>query len=313
MDLTLAVAWSVWGLGALSAAMPITVRADFFWVACEGSTAAQMAAHCVAYVAPPEEGQQPRATPEWRHELHDYLLTNADWHAETGLFCATVWKKHTSDLPSVIDDESIEPLPIDDHAGVGHAMCFCYCPAQGAALVCYSHNGPRHTRLVEAIQQIGHVGPVVVGPVMSIPAEQRLRDAEILRGFEFSIHSPRNGPAAAFGASADQSLDIMRDLGGYNVTVRVTVGHRRTNLNVPTITDLFRRLRGRDEVGSMKMSYSDDVGVAPEWINLIDDRKTTEFQVNELAQGRRMDIADCHRCLRAAYQAERGNLRRGQQ
>ncbi|MCC6228527.1 MAG: hypothetical protein IT432_04795 [Phycisphaerales bacterium] len=274
--------------------MPVSIKAHCFWVQPIEGTSEDLKA-CVKKFA--DDGKDV----EFTHGPHMYRVSESQW-TTTGAFSATVFKLRHNDLPAAVSDAGVDDLPIDDETDLGEPMVFVYYPALSAAIVHYSHNGPRHSVIAPFLNQIGHAGAIVVQPIIVRDMMQRLQDAKFFRAIRFTLRGVQgNNQLPKLGSAVARSVEIADELSGVNVTVEVTMGHARGSLGVGKLREVARKLAhlGDHEVSTLQVDAAPDDEGTVEMLDLLRAKVGAELEIAD--RNRYMDRTDCRAKLISAF------------
>ena len=245
--------------------------------------------------------------------LTNFRATEFVWDEDSGAFTATVFKVREQGLPSALDDEDgATPLPIDDDTSLGEPMVFAYFPDYEAVIVQYNHNGPRHTTVANVLNQLGHPTPIYISPIINDETLDRLDDVNVFRTLEYSMKSPKQrSELKAVDASVGKALDLMAELGGVNLSVKVTMGHEKGSLK--RIKSIAKKLVdfGDTDVGTLKVNARVNDETAMEHLDLLKARIESPF--NAVMNGRELDRDDCRIKLIALFESRQEEIEAQQQ
>lgn len=238
-----------------------------------------------------------------------FLAKEAQWHAGRSVFTMSVFKIRESDLPvKVGPNGEVESLDLEEDDDLGEPIVFAYYPDLEVCIVQDNHTGPRHPVVREVLRSIGHDAPIHMSPVLRRDMMERLEDARIIRALEFTLTSPQQlQDLRAAGQPVGRALQMLGDLGGVNVSVRVSMGHQRGSL-LDGVKGVAQRLVdfGDTELSTLKVSASAGQEAPVEQLDMLNARVSGEFDVN--FNGREMDRADCRRKLLNLFEGFRDEI-----
>jgi hypothetical protein len=139
-----------------------------------------------------------------------YTVSETIWHEQERAFTASVFKLRKSSLPAAVRDDAVGSLPISPDTDLGEPMCFAYYPNDHAAIVQYSHHGPRHTVIAPFLSEIGLAHPVSVEPKLRDDMEERFHNTTFYRSVTSTVHIPID----ALGRPASHAIDLAKEVGG---------------------------------------------------------------------------------------------------
>lgn len=277
-------------------------KAHLFWVIPNEGSAAEMQRLVEEYCRDP-------SNLEFSIRENSFLAKEAAWDRRRGAFTISVFKLRESDLPSKVGpDGQVESLALEDDDDLGEPIVFAYYPALEVCIVQDSQNGPRHPVVREVLREIGHDTPIHLSPVLEQDMMERLEDARIFRSLEFVLKSPTHiEELRRAGRPVAQALDLLGELGGVNVTVKVTMGHNSGSLD-GRVKRMAEQLVdfGDTDLGKLKLKASAGEDEPVEPLDMLNARVSREFEV--AFNGREMDRADCRRRLLAVFESLRAEI-----
>lgn len=275
--------------------MPTDSKAHLFWVISNEVNVKQMRKLIADFCADPSDI-------EFSVGPNDFTASEMSWDPKQGAFTVSVFKVRASDLPAAIDeDEGVQSLDLEEDTNLGEPIVFAYYPDYEVAIVQYNHSGPQHPVVRAVLNAIGHEGPIHMSPVLRQDMVEQLETASIFRSLEFSLQSPKQQQElAAAGSSVKEALSMLENIGGVNVTVKVTMGHQKGTL-LDGVKNTAKKLSeiGDSDLGTLKVNAASNENAPVEQLDLLKARIVREFEVK--LTGREMDREDCGSKLRSLF------------
>jgi len=277
-------------------------KAHLFWVLPNEGTPEEMKTRVSNFCQNPVDLEFPIRE-------NSFLAKEARWDARRGAFSMSVFKLRESNLPSKVGpDGEIASLDLDKDDDLGEPIVFCYYPDLEVCIVQHSQTGPRHPVVREVLRRVGRDVPVYMSPVLKQDMVERLNDARIFRAIEFSIKSPQElQDFRAAGKPVSRALQMLGDVDGNNVCVRISMGHEKGSMSnavkkvAQSLVDL-----GDTDLGVLKVDASAGEGEPVEQLDMLNARMVREFEVK--FNGREMDRDDCCRKLKNLFEGLRGEI-----
>jgi hypothetical protein len=254
---------------------------------------------------------------EFDHLGQNYLAKEMQWNAQRSILTGTVYRIRNSGLPVAVKGTTTHDLPLDDDEALGEPMCFAYWPDPGGAVIHYAHTGPRHSVMPALLSKMGYPHPITVEPVLREDMLQQLQSKRYFRAVEFALRDPEGiAELRDKGGSIGHAIKALKDLGGVNVRVEVTMGHTKgEGLVANTAKTLARELAklgaeapdGHSPVSTIKVWGSEDEEVGVVELDLLRAREPITLTIDE--HGRHLDRTDCQRKLSGALNERKDKFR----
>lgn len=285
------------------------IKAHLFWVRPPQGSPTAVENAVLEFMKKPE-------SVEFSHQGQDYMADSLTWLSGSRTLVGTIYRLRDKSLPVAVHGTKIKPLPLQPEDKLGEPMCFAFLPVPGAAIVHYSHTGPRHPALQALISRLGFADGVVIEPCIREDILDELEGKSFLTAVEFALEDPagsaelRNAP----GPVKDM-IRLQRELGGVNVRIEVTMGHKRGDGLLKELTkgtgkwlrDLaFQDVAGDGPVKAVKITGKEDEDSPVRELDLLHAREVITLTVSE--QGRHLDRTDCQRKLRLALDDRKASI-----
>ncbi|MBL0871636.1 MAG: hypothetical protein IBJ18_13780 [Phycisphaerales bacterium] len=287
------------------------IKAFMFWVTPVDHPASGARDAVVEYMKKP-------AAFEFSHGGHNYLAEELTWNSQRSILTGTVYRIRTSALPVAVNGTKTHALPLGKDEALGEPMCFAYWPDPGAAVVHYAHNGPRHSVMPALLSKMGYPNAIAVEPVIREDMLQQLQSKQYVQAVEFALSDPDGMQELRdMGGSVGHAIKMLKDLGGVNVRVEVTMGHTKgEGLVVNTAKTIARTLAkigtttadDHSPVRTVKVKASDGDDAPLEELDLLRAREPIFLTIDE--QGRHLDRTDCQKKLSGALNERKDVFRR---
>ena len=267
--------------------MPIPVSVGWFWVRPE--VGPEMPA-----VALEEYCQRVNAFPlghgiALEHDDKAYNVTDLEWDEDESVLTGIIWRVRSNKLPARLHDGKAGPLGIGED-DLGEAASFAYMPTKEKMVLEHNQLGPRQTIMADVLASLGVACPLVISPVPTKDAVQRMNNAPIIRRIEFSLEE---GEMAASvedaGPAVTSALKAMREVKGATISVEISMGHGVGSLDeaARAVADFLSHRKIRKLKAGIK--ETNDAGM--EILDLMGGRMKSEIEVPEV--NRQIDHARC--------------------
>ena len=238
-----------------------------------------------------------------RVDFGDSFVCLHDVRAEGEIILGGVLKARMTDVPEKVsrNDGLPRDLGLLADEGIVHRAHFYYDPAHCVLLLQRDRN-VRPPAFVHSVAAPSH-RDFGLSLIFKRDALQRLNRMQVVRKISFKVARPADpGALVREDASAGHAIELLNDLGGVEVDVKVSVGRsRRVSLHrnpALRIANLLFNHRG-NEVQRIVVSGKEDPGAATETLDLLEDRLVFAAPVDQ--RGRRIDTHECQRLLVQAY------------
>lgn len=202
--------------------MPRDLKAYQFWVTLDNCSNATL------HLALSRIRSKNDRSFEFTQNGHNYQAKDLAWDSTTDILTGTVYLLRSNNLPSAVKEGEVSPLPIDIETDLGEPMCFAVHPNVGAALVHYSHNGPRHSVLPALLGRFVSQWKVIIQPVLRADMLEKLDRTEFVTGLEFTLNDPQAiNELRTAGGSVSNAIEMLGEHGGVTINVHITMGHTR--------------------------------------------------------------------------------------
>ena len=224
-----------------------------------------------------------------------FKMGNLHWNKESRILTGTIWKVRGLKLPSVITTTETRDLDLELDESLGEPASFAFSIPKRATIVEYNHNGPRHSVLRKYLSE-KVPGPVIVEPLLSFDALEKLANAPVVRKIEVGLGSADLSSLRSAGTALSSAIDAMTELKGLRMKLEISVGTAPREKGLSNVKQLIKNLVNQKESVSVLKAKVRAKNHSTELLDLLGGRRITEFEVPLI--GRRLDHSACRKQLR---------------